>query len=181
MKQRAYFVQKGKHRFTSGPFDVPRIRRKLRGVDWEVSFSPACRYALPGADQDDWNKGGGVSFDLFTNHTDSVMWSWRYNPVTDNIELGMYCHVDGKRVIVKAHKSEAMQTVKIGEAVRIRLTIARNLKAYGMEFNTATNAAGASVPFTHSKKTARTIGAWFGGNNPAPHTMNIYILRKLTS
>jgi hypothetical protein len=181
MKERAYFVQKGKRRFTSGPFDVPRIRRNLRTVEWEVLFSPACRYALPGADQDDWNKGGGVSFDLFTNHTDSVMWSWRYNPVTDLIELGMYCHVDGKRVIVKAHSSEVIQAVKIGDTVLIRLTIGRTVKSYSMDFNTSTNAAGAMVPYSHDKKTARTIGAWFGGNHSAPHTMNIYILRKLTS
>lgn len=171
---KAYIVQKGQHRFRSSRFDMPRIWKDPRVISYRVWFSPSCAYTLPGREGEDWNKGGGVSFDLFTNHTDSVMWSWRYNPATDLMELGLYCHVDGKVVRAKPHGTEVLATVPRGHEIEIRLTIGRNLKAYGMEVGDS----GAIIPYTHDKRTARTINAWFGGNLPAPHDMSVHIERK---
>ena len=174
---KTYTCQKGKHRFTSGPLGVPCLGR-VRRASWEVAFSPSCRYNLPGADQDDWNKGGGVSFDLLTNHTDSVMWAWRYNPGTDKIELGLYCHVDGRREIaIDVRGRQALLSVAIGEIVTVELEVEDS--AYAMRFDClSSETVTAAIPFTHRKKTIRTINPWFGGNNPAPHTMNLYLHRK---
>ena len=101
-----YTIFKGKHaaQIYGMATPAPVIRRGVKNVAWTVCFDKNCAYTLPGADQRDWNKGGGLSFasallskEMLSNHVDSAMWGWRYNPLTGLIELTAYCHIDGKR------------------------------------------------------------------------------------
>lgn len=64
-------IKKGNH----GIF--PRIDKiginSLREFTFTMSFDTSCYYDLGDNDNLDWNKGLGVSWNLLTNHKDSVM------------------------------------------------------------------------------------------------------------
>lgn len=81
-------------------WEPPYINRNKKVFRWRVKFDRNCLYSFGMPDQRDWNKGGGVSFNLFTNHKDSAMWGWRAND-GGGIDLTAYCHVDGERKVFK--------------------------------------------------------------------------------
>lgn len=89
---------------------------KFNGVEYTVRFDETIRYRLPGEQQWDWLKGGGVSLDLFTNHRNSAMWGFRYNPDTDKVELNAYAHIKGKNYYTKP-----LAEVAPGETFRVKI------------------------------------------------------------
>lgn len=183
MKLNKYVVYPSRHAFQlwGRVWQPPCIIRRPTLLSWQVRFGEGCDYELPGADQQDWNKGGGISFDLLTNHTDAIMWAWRWNPVLKMIELAMYAHVDGQRVIARnelmPNDGEVMIRLRIGQTSRVSLKVDEMPNHYDMNFQVigSDESYPAAISFTHEKTIARTIGAWFGGNRPAPKRMEIYI------
>lgn len=186
-----YTVLKGCHAFKIGGVlpSYPSVRKNIERVEWRVRFAPNCAYSLAGPDQLDWNKGGGVSFDLLENHTDAAMWGWRYNPLVGVIELTAYFHLDGKRPFLKTNPYSLSHPGVSGEVCLevepeieavVTLLIGRKEKRYDLYFALAGGKAyQVGVPYTHNKTVGRIINAWFGGNNAAPHRMDIDIKRKL--
>jgi len=189
-----YTVSKGDHAFkVAGLPPAPSIRKDLDVIQWAVKFGEDCIYSFDGVDQRDWNKGGGVSFfsnagGLLTNHTDSAMFGWRYNPMSGRIELTAYCHVAGKRPILPRTRyaqkygldREVCLEVEIGMTAIIALYVNREARQYdfGFKVNGSLNVWPESVPFTHAKRWTRVIHPWFGGDNAAPHKMSLYLERK---
>lgn len=185
-----YTVPKGQHAFKIGGIlpAVPVVRRGIERVEWRVKFAPNCAYSLTGVDQGDWNKGGGVSFDLLENHQDAAMWGWRYNPLTGLIELTAYCHINGKRPFLKGSaysqshpgvSGEVCLEVEFGMEAVVTLVIGRKEKRYDLYFAIAGGKQyKVGVPYTHNKTMGRIIHPWFGGNNAAPHRMDIDIKRS---
>lgn len=182
-----YTVKKGRHVFKLfGWIPVaPQFVKRPTLISWLVRFDEGCDYLLPGADQQDWNKGGGVSFDLLTNHIDSAMWAWRYNPALELVELAMYAHVDGLRWVarneIRPSEGEVLNRIAIGETARISLKIDWEGGNYDMSMQVVgdNESYTGNIQFTHDKQMGRMIGTWFGGNNAAPNKMNIYIKRKV--
>lgn len=114
------------------------------------------------------------------------MWAWRYNPAVELVELAMYAHVDGSRWIARneIHPSEGevLNRIAIGETARISLKVDYEEGNYDMNIQVVgdNESYPGIIPFTHEKETARTIGAWFGGNQAAPNKMHIFIKRKVS-
>lgn len=172
--------------------EIPCVGKNIQHVTWKVVFDESCLYRFDYPDNHDWNKGGGVTMDLFSNHTDSTMWSWRRDiQVEGYIEVGIYSHVNGEEVVWNTGSggiySETLIWVKPGIELSIQLQIDRGRKTY--DWTAWSKVTGAvketpSIPFTHDKKWSRTIGAWFGGrseitgkNSVAPNEMKIKISR----
>lgn len=174
MKQ--YRVRKGKHGFTPYLIDV---RRTISTVVWDGMFGQGTDYALPYPDNRDWNKGGGFSFDLLTNHEDSFMWGWRWNADVQAHELCAYCHIDGVRKVAKNGKvpvdpadPEVMLRVPFGQKFRVLVEVRDG--AYWFVFASGRAANRCFVIHTHKKRWARRIGPWFGGNRAAPQDMELF-------
>jgi hypothetical protein len=148
--------------------------------DWlgmQFVFTDYASYELPGVDQEDWNKLCGLSFCLFSNHRNSVMVSWRWNPDDELFELGFYYHVRGKRVIRKDYDG-----MEVFARVRPRGTCFVNFKVDHLMGVVYTNITVGEEQFTDSvelktNRRSRVINTWFGGNRAAPN--DIYLLRKL--
>lgn len=194
-----FTVQKGKHAFFLwGAMAVaPAVRKNISRVEWHVRFGTNCDYTLPGADQKDWNKGGGVSFapsvlstEILNNHTDAAMWGWRYNPQAGVIELTAYCHIDGKRPFLKANPyatakglkdGEVCLEVKFNQSAKIVLLVDWEAKTYQFIFRVHNSDEKwiVGVGFSHLKRWGRLIGLWFGGNNPAPKKMDVFLSRHI--
>ena len=148
--------------------------------DWlgmQFVFTDYAHYELPGVDQQDWNKLCGLSFCLFSNHQNSVMVSWRWNPDDELFELGFYYHVRGKRVIRKDYDGG-----EVFARVRPRGTCYINFKVSHDTGIVDTNIIVGEEQVTDivelkTNRRSRIINTWFGGNNAAP--VDIYLLRKL--
>jgi hypothetical protein len=191
-----YFSIKNTHFFF--PFTFPWIYKKKKKIVYDVIFDESCRYIFGKGDQHDWNKGGGLSFDLFTNHKDSVRWVWRYQPATDRIELTSYVYRTNEdssvEKIVGLNSNlddkvsrEATTTVSFGEKITIEIEISYDKKEYKIFFikdfisnnTTPTNVfTFNTVPFTHNKTISRNSGLYFGGNKKSPKKMKINIKKR---
>lgn len=65
-----YTVRKGCHLFL--PLQLGCFKSDFKKLAWQGRFTESCRYDLKSSDQKDWNKGGGISHDLFTNKKNSL-------------------------------------------------------------------------------------------------------------
>lgn len=170
---RTFTCDQGEHAF--GPSVSLNIRRRPNEVYWQCRFGESCRYDLQGVDQLDYNKLAGLSFNLFTNHQCSAMLGWRYNLDRDLVELTPYYHVDGVRIIGPGNSARPILSVPIGVEFTYWLIIdyqageVYTVVSYVMESYHRQD-FGRIRPFLGL---VREIGAWFGGNQAAPHRMQL--------
>jgi hypothetical protein len=173
---RTYTVKAGKHDFWPPELRTPYNLNRLEYLEWVVIFDASCAYHLPGEDQKDFNKGGGISFDLLSNTRNAVMWAWRYNPQVDQIELCGYWHNAGIRYIGEGPELWQMR-VNFGERVKVR--IYRQGQSWRVKFTRLDvdkepmeSVEAGQVIYTG--KYGYRIGLWFGGNLPAPTDMEVW-------
>lgn len=151
--------------------------KKRNWIGMQFVFTDYAHYKLPGVDQQDWNKLCGLSFCLFSNHQNSVMVSWRWNPDDKLFELGFYYHVRGKRVIRKDYDGG-----EVFARVRPRGTCFVEFKVDHLMGVVYTNIIVGEeqvndIVELKTNRRSRIINTWFGGNRAAPN--DIYLLRKL--
>lgn len=124
----------------------------------------------------DWWKLTGLSFDLWTNHRNSAMVSFRYNRAMEHVELGFYLHHDGDVIKPRHDGGEVFATVRPGQEFethiellplsRVRLSIKTNtIHTYEKTYTIDTN-----------KKT-RVINPYACGTFPP--TQDVIISRQL--
>jgi len=164
-----YTIAGGKHDFK--PSDSFALSNPLaRDVSFRVKFGADCNYVLPGEDQNDWNKGGGFSFSLFSNTKEAIMWAWRWNPTLQRIQLCAYWHVKGQ-----AFYAETQNDFPFAVALEQEFTV-RIYKPgvfWHVMFQTID---GTKIIETSAQgRPIRPIGLWFGGNQPAPQAMTVFI------
>jgi len=176
---KAYRVKKGQHAFSPWPFC---LKRNPNVMAWRVKFGEGTDYILPYPDNRDWNKGGGVSYRLLTNHEDLIMWGWRWNANKGAHDVCMYAHLDGVRKVGTSHTAppdadrEVALVVPRGSECLITLKVEDG--KYTMGFSLAGASANyCALTYTHREGWARCIGPWFGGNRPAPNDMTLHIER----
>lgn len=172
-----YTVQPGKHDFWPPEPRTPVLSGGF-SWQWDVVFDASCRYSLPGEDQKDFNKGGGVSMRMFSNNRDAVMWAWRYNPKGDKVDITLYVNRNGKNEIGEPGKL-VLLGVPVAERVRITLTYsgggnwsltAAHRDASGRVVDIATMYNNIKTPAVLWR-----LGLWFGGNQPAPNEMQVWV------
>lgn len=155
-------VRKGKHAFKP---TRTRLNIKPRHLFVGAIFDQEATYTLNRGDQWDWNKGGGLSFNLLTNHRRSAMYAWRWNPETIRFEFTDYIH-DGREII----KGTQIFSARAGEPVSIWIYFKSRAIFYRFTSGNETKSYFVPVKFSPGF-IARRIGAWFGGNRPAPRNL----------
>lgn len=164
-----FHIPRGKHR--ARPLHFGFWWRKT-SFSWVVKFDESCRYDLQTDDQFDINKLVGIGY-LPGHHKDSARFGWRYWTERKEIELSAYCYVGGRRVI------QHICFCEIGKEYHIMLnatSVCYYLHAY--ERHSTTCLGMATIQHAHDKHFKYRLGAYFGGNRPAPRTMKIE-LKKL--
>jgi hypothetical protein len=131
-----------------------------------VTFTQNCKYSLPGEDWMDANKLLGVR--LLTWKKNSFRIGWRWNPYDECIELCAYRYTDGERFIywfpVKFNRYENIViTLAFSEPGEVDVFIANKI-ATRFKFN-----------WTKRSRLGLKHNVFFGGNNPAPQDVSIYI------
>lgn len=159
-----YIHQAGQH--TSRPFQFPNIRRNRYVVRAAVQFGAASRYALPGAEQADWNKLFGLDFSPFTpgNWSESAYCAWRF--YEGRFQLGLYAHgVRGSRILPE----DGGNWMDVPEGATVTVALVQDIEYWSLLVQIpGQNMKRFSCPAYVTGKWSRRLNPWFGGNNPAP-------------
>lgn len=164
-----YVCKAGEHEFKPGQTAILRTSR-INELRYSVFFDSTAIYELGNSNQKDWNKGAGVSFDLFSNHENSLRWAWRWVPDSSFFQLNLYAYVDGNRVTGTGH----LPSVGVWETFEV-LIYPVDRQLWRIVFFPATERERSlEVSFNQVGGWARLSGWYFGGDEPAPHTVYVY-------
>jgi hypothetical protein len=155
-------VKKGKHRFFPNKWALWVFPKKL---STQVIFDFDCRYNI-GGNQTDINKLFGVGW-FPHHHRNSARWGWRWCPEKEKIELFAYIYSNKKRI------SEYIDDVSLGNSITLTINIYKNRYAFIIEKKNRAPVAKMIDGITSF--IGYRLGAYFGGNVPAPHGMTILI------
>jgi hypothetical protein len=166
-------IKKGTH----APFRLPSIIFGNQELHYKVRFTTSCRYTLPTEDQADINKLIGIGYlnsiplkglkPVPFHHCNSVRFGWHYDPAMDNIVLWAYWYAHKER------KYKEICRVGIGEEVGVHLT--RKDKHHTLTVTSSSSVIGVAHVPVPTSAVSYLLRPFFGGNNPAPHDIEIDI------
>lgn len=165
-------IEQGNHR--SEPYDLTFNGNVNIAYDW--GFTESCRYEICCGDQADWNKLTGFSFNFLTNHRNSLMVAWRYN-LDGYFELAPYYHKNGE--VFYAEIEDNIQVVQLyypflfETHFTIRADIRKIFVTIIIEGTNETSFLELDMPEEENNGNTREIYPWFGGNQKAPHDIEI--------
>jgi outer membrane protein assembly factor BamA len=171
---KTYSIEKDSHR--SGYYFKPVIGNT--SLAFNAFFNDNCKYDIGNPDQYDINKLIGLSFGY--HHKNSARIGWRYNTVSDRIELLPYIYVNGKRltedkcpVILTITTNQTVYGMISHEGSSYRIILYTQDSGY-TEYKISTG--GTKIP-----KLGYVLFPYFGGNVKTPHRMSIDMEYKLNS
>jgi hypothetical protein len=159
-------IRKGSHYDNKWLSTLPIIfKREFKRT---YIFTGSCRYIFPAIDQEDVNKLFGICF--IHVHWASARFGWSYNLRTDTISIYAYCYKQGKKEVT------LLREIEVGEPVQLILTTGFGYNCFQVKTLNGNNVECLKrggyywPPFT--------LGSYFGGNNPAPHDIEIIELKN---
>lgn len=162
-----YLIEAGKHesKIVNGmSFDKIRTLKSNRLV-FTARFDETARYDLATQDQHDINKLMGFAEANSLHQENSARLGWRYNIEHENVEIFSYIYRDGE-----------MSFNKISE-VDLNETIEYQINLFEDEYEFVVN----GFSFREYRDIDKQVGVYyrlfpyFGGDEVAPHDINIYI------
>ena len=179
-------IKKGTH----APFRLPKLLFNPQALRYEVEFTESCRYRFGTDDDADVNKLFGIAFitwgsfwfvikNLFKgklkalHHYNSIRWGWRYDALSGRIELLEYSYSNGYRNI------HHYKLLNIGD--KVILSIEGSFDLWEFKFNGISYSYDDPIigtfHLTPITWLCYELHPYFGGNNPAPHDMEIKMKR----
>jgi hypothetical protein len=159
-----YIIKKGDH------FSSPRTPKALvRQVNGQVKFT-AANYNLDGGDQFDWNKLTGISFNPLNPSRDAVMIGWRWNNLTNKIQLGAYFNVKGQNIYPELNMSPIME---VSQTELVTFKIDYNQVVITSTIQNKSITIPVPQGMFKSWLTSFRIQPYFGGNRSAPNYIEI--------
>jgi hypothetical protein len=163
-------IKKGTH----SPFRLPRLLFGTKKLAYSVKFTDSCRYEI-GSDQTDINKLFGIGYFPY-HHRNSVRFGWVYNPSkNDTMEIYAYWYKDGKRF------SEFLCDVPINGPVYYEMAKEYSTPV-GWYFRLRVifdkKEIGRTAVMVRPQWAGYLLRPYFGGNQTAPHNMEIWMERK---
>jgi hypothetical protein len=133
---------------------------------WTVVFDESCRYELAGEDQFDVNKllGFSVGFD---HHRESVRFGWRSSG--NLVELSAYAYINSRRYI------EQICLVPLNTKVDLFLEVEPDVYRWSVSTALGINSE-LRIPKVRKFSAGYTLWPYFGGNQAAPHDIQIKII-----
>lgn len=159
-------IHKGHHR--ARPLRLGFWWRKT-SFAWRVMFTESCRYDLTSTDQFDTNKLIGIGY-LPGHHTDSARFGWRYDTKLKQVEIMAYCYVKGRRII------QSLCLCEIGKEYDLNMKVLSTCYYLAVHNTGCMPVLGSTyIDHHHEKRFCYRLGMWFGGNDKAPHDIEIQI------
>ena len=152
------------------PFSFPRRPAFfVKTVTGSAMFTENSIYNLNSADQYDWNKLTGISFDFFRPDKNALMVAWRYNVADNDFEIAPYYNVDLARILPN-EQTEVIK-VPIGQSFNFTVDYSGITLTYGNQ--TVFKPIPADLPT--NQLTAFRVQPWFGGTSLPPNTLSLYL------
>jgi hypothetical protein len=164
---KTYTIRAGEHYNSGTNFSVCAGKRTLR---FRVRFSPTCIYDLGNNNQWDINKLYGLSQGY--HQTDSARFGWRWLLAEQKIEVLSYCYVGGVR-----RPAQRICLLDPGQVAAFKLTVQDTVYTFQYLSTTGKLLAEVREPRKHAglESTNYKLFPYFGGDEVAPHTMDIAI------
>ena len=137
-----------------------------RFLSFQVRFQSDCDYISEDpVNQHDWNKLMGLS--TINVHDDSVRLGWRYEPATDEIELGLYAYRDGERIY------DEVASIPLETWADVTLILSESEISVEVDgaVSSVTGRGSGTGLFNGTTWVLRT--AYFGGDEKAPQDVHI--------
>lgn len=183
-----FTLKAGNHYHSWPPFStLPWIGKQA--IARHVTFSDSCRYDSAPYNSQDVNKLFGLSFGFGGVHGNSARFGWRWSMADKCIELLAYCYIEGQRNWDEQLRFPVVAQVQPGqkvlctiEAVRKKAFLGTTLAIEAGDTFLFSVEAGGQVFTTEVRRGlldcyGLTHGLYFGGEQPAPHTMAVEIDR----
>lgn len=158
-------VLKGKHRAKPLKFGIYWNKTIL---EREVIFNDTCKYFLLGEDMADTNKLFGMGFLWGLHHTDSARFGWLYDSASDKIKLVAYSYVAKERIM------KDICLAPFNTKITCKLSLENSKYCFTVYWNSSPLYIE-KIPYSHKKKLAYYLQLYFGGNQTAPHDINVDI------
>ena len=166
-----YLIKSGDHSSNvEGSLPTNGVRSlKSEILEFTARFDESAIYDLGNNDQEDVNKLFGYS-DCNSHHQqNSARFGWNYNVASGQVDIFSYVYKNGDRMI------EYLGSTDINETVVYRLSLSGDNFIFKFK----------DTIFQADRGSQCNIGLYyllfpyFGGNQPAPHDIRIYIKEKL--
>jgi hypothetical protein len=159
-----FTIKKGSHYCNQGLYKICNLFNFQTHIEYSVIFRQSCVYTLNTTDQLDINKLFGFSLGA-NHHLDSVRFGWNY--LDGKIILHGYWYSNGKR------NNLFITRVNVEEECILGIVVESDNTTFTCK-KTATGAV-TKIKVYRSKKfqPGYTLWPYFGGNNTAPHDMEI--------
>ena len=167
-----YRIKKGNHRASGIHF--PKFYCGKNSIRFSFTLYKYCLYSFSEINdkERDWNKLAGLSFGYHMKN--SVRISWRPNEHGTMFELGLYVHHRGNTFHLPLQKDKKdfkifPNTICWGECG------IKNNSPYATVEDNRLYEGSNFLNVKIKEKWGYVLNPYFGGNAPAPHTMNIKI------
>lgn len=156
-------IKKGTH----SSYKFPSLLIDEGKITYKVKFTPSCRYDIGIADQLDINKLFGIGY-FPHHHKNSMRFGWRYLIHMDAIEAMAYYYVDGQRVF------QHIAFLKMNNNYTFIMYILPDGHLLTVLDDDLKMVAGDLLVNTLvGKKIGYALHPYFGGNQTAPHNIQI--------
>lgn len=165
---REFKIKEGNHSFGLHIFGHPIHFKPFFGkkLVFCAEFSPNCLYDFPGEDPDQQDINKLFGFSRGKHHKNSARIGW--NCKDGKIQLFSYCYINSKCI-----KSESLLSIDPNE--KVCCTIKDAGTNWYIKIQTALITKKVNVPKLESTSIGVILFPYFGGNEVAPHDMNITI------
>lgn len=165
-----YTVRKGQHDYKPNNFWINRRYWRFR---YKVKMGHDNVYDLGDEDQNDWNKGGGISNCIWSNHKMAAMWGFRWNIKMGFYELGGYFHRNNEILYPgRGFPSDKFVIANIDDTVIIDVLMRKRKMSVIIYDHMGEILEVYNVDKNKHRWLSREISAWFGGNEVAPRTLS---------
>ncbi len=175
-----YVMKKGRHHATK--LLKNRLLWHIEHLHWYNRFDSSARYIIRNEngsiheDQHDWSKLCGMTFTPWQTRKNTAMAGWRYNSVTDSIELTPYFHVNRLRIF----NDNPHLTIGVNEPFEHEIHLNYVTKEITVTIKTARGVLNETHTFTTFRKWVLQIHPYFGGNKRAPRRIKIFVRLETT-
>lgn len=163
-----YVIPKGKHASKlKGRFPGDKLRTLKRDrLEFRARFDETARYNAGIRNQADINKLMGFSEANSHHRKNSIRFGWRYDLLTDSIEVFAYAYEESKRWYQRITKVAINQSVKYCIQITDQAFYLIVDDAQVVEFQRTVK---------NKKGIYYLLFPFFGGNEVAPHDINVYV------
>lgn len=169
----AHVIEAGQHFDTSWFSSWPHLWQQE--FKQSVQFHADCAYELPAYNRLDVNKLFGAAWGIRGAHWNSARFGWFWDAQAQEMVLVAYCYDRGRRNQDAQLNFPQVARIQLGETVDCSIRITATDYVFQVKSGDSTVGQIVAVPHGKLPGWGWTLGLFFGGTEPAPHPMHVWV------